>query len=707
MKTVIFVGGTSYSGSTFFDMILANDPRGFSCGEIHALFHPYRPHHDDPECGCGNTDCDIWRHAHAAGEEHVYEYLFERFAYLEFLVDSSKNPFWIERQTQRLRHRGMAVRNILIWKTPEEMFHSCRKRGIALDWSRKWINYHRLYWSLIPDFRAYAYSDLAKNPESVEAVCKYLGIEYFAGKESYWEKEHHTVFGNTSAKIHTRTHSDRQYERDLAELSAKTREDAANISGRGRTIYYQAEAVDRRSILPPSSRKQRMVDRIIEGLKARAVTTGRGPDSAEAQTIPLGWGWRSLYRVKEHVRGRHHKHRGTREEANGTKRTRLLVVWPRYRKNNELFFNQITRDSRLRTRVIWIRDFADGERPLAEFSARVDCEIIGARSVRVNGYTLWKFARLLRTLCGCIRGCDCVLTSTQCPIHSKVAFVIGKLLRRKVFIMVQQWRDHARPSAFGKGYAWAGFQMLRNCDCVFVHGECQRRFVLTKGVEPDRIVRLPFLSDDLRQKSITDQSVSEQYGLRGKRVILYFGRITEQKGLGDLIQALGVIRQRIPDAVLLVCGSGQDVRRGESASEYERKCRLLAGTIANDGIAFTGSVSPERKQDYFAVADVFVHPHGALLDYCEGWGLVINEAASMGLPIIATDRVAAAYDLVRDGVNGYLVESGNIEALADRTCMVLKDPETLKRFGDNSRKLFEDYHRPWLIVERLLEAAKI
>ena len=59
MKKVIFIGGTSYSGSTFFDMILANDPKGFSCGEVNALFNPYRPHHTDPLCGCGDINCDF------------------------------------------------------------------------------------------------------------------------------------------------------------------------------------------------------------------------------------------------------------------------------------------------------------------------------------------------------------------------------------------------------------------------------------------------------------------------------------------------------------------------------------------------------------------------------------------------------------------------------------------------------------------------
>ena len=44
-RMVIFVGGTSFSGSTLVDMMLANDPAGLSCGEVYAIFYPYRRHH--------------------------------------------------------------------------------------------------------------------------------------------------------------------------------------------------------------------------------------------------------------------------------------------------------------------------------------------------------------------------------------------------------------------------------------------------------------------------------------------------------------------------------------------------------------------------------------------------------------------------------------------------------------------------------------
>jgi hypothetical protein len=96
MKTVIFVGGTSYSGSTLLDMILSNDPRGFSCGEVYAMFWPYSPRHVKPVCMCGTHNCGVWETARTRGEEHVYETIFQYYPETDFIVDSSKDVFWIE-----------------------------------------------------------------------------------------------------------------------------------------------------------------------------------------------------------------------------------------------------------------------------------------------------------------------------------------------------------------------------------------------------------------------------------------------------------------------------------------------------------------------------------------------------------------------------------------------------------------------------------
>jgi len=207
MKKVIFIGGSSYSGSTMLDMMLANSPEGFSVGEVHALFRPFRPHHFNPECGCANTGCDFWLQVREAGEKNLYKTIFSLLPEISFIVDSSKDPWWIEKQSQNLQAQGIETRHLLIWKKPAAFAHSMLKRK-RKGWMKSWKNYYRLYFSLIPDYVSVAYSELAQNPDEIlQKVCSQISIPYHQNQKKFWQKQHHTLFGNDSAKIHLREES--------------------------------------------------------------------------------------------------------------------------------------------------------------------------------------------------------------------------------------------------------------------------------------------------------------------------------------------------------------------------------------------------------------------------------------------------------------------------------------------------------------------
>jgi hypothetical protein len=220
MKKVIFIGGTSYSGSTMLDMILANDEKGFSCGEVHALFRPYRSKHINPVCGCGSSECEIWKEAYLKGEKNFYETIFSLKPDVDFIVDSSKNPVWIQQQTKRLVKKNIAVKNVLIWKTPLELSYSYKKRGRLFDLKDGWVSYHRRYMSMIANWKAVKYIDVVNNPNILKSVCEYLGVDYFKNKQEYWNKTHHTLFGNTSAKYHLSEKEGSEYNYALKEFSS-------------------------------------------------------------------------------------------------------------------------------------------------------------------------------------------------------------------------------------------------------------------------------------------------------------------------------------------------------------------------------------------------------------------------------------------------------------------------------------------------------
>jgi hypothetical protein len=202
MRKVIFVGGTAYSGSTLFHLMLANDPKGFALGEIRWLFDPLRADHLNRICGCGDPNCPVWPQIRRNGRERIYETVFDLFPEVEFIVDSSKQPFWMRTQADHLARRGIATEQVLIWKTPLEFAASTKKRNRMAKWDSKWINYHRLYFSLIPCWRAVAYRPLTKDPQVLQAACEHVGIPWFAGKEEYWQRSYHAFGGNRSATFH-------------------------------------------------------------------------------------------------------------------------------------------------------------------------------------------------------------------------------------------------------------------------------------------------------------------------------------------------------------------------------------------------------------------------------------------------------------------------------------------------------------------------
>ncbi len=255
-KKVIFVGGTAFSGSTFFHMTLANDPHGFACGEAHNFFRPTRPGHFSMKCSCGDPNCELWSTAKANGEKRIYETIFEMKPEVDFIVDSSKSPFWIDQQSRYLVSQGIDVRHVMIWKTPLEFAHSSRKRvHHQLDWEKAWVNFHRAYYSKIDDWFAVSYRDYTSDVDVLAKICDRLEIPYFEDKVSYWEKDYHVIGGNPTARIHLYSESSDTFADVVDTTASDIGDEVKNVH---KSIYYSgvddeelASAVDARIAANP------------------------------------------------------------------------------------------------------------------------------------------------------------------------------------------------------------------------------------------------------------------------------------------------------------------------------------------------------------------------------------------------------------------------------------------------------------------------
>jgi glycosyltransferase involved in cell wall biosynthesis len=103
-------------------------------------------------------------------------------------------------------------------------------------------------------------------------------------------------------------------------------------------------------------------------------------------------------------------------------------------------------------------------------------------------------------------------------------------------------------------------------------------------------------------------------------------------------------------------------------------------------LVLTGDREWERIVEVYAAADVF-----ALLSEREPWAVVVNEAAACGLPLVLSDRVGAAHDLLRNGVNGILVPAGDVDESARALLLLASDRDLRLAYGARSRELARDW----------------
>lgn len=152
------------------------------------------------------------------------------------------------------------------------------------------------------------------------------------------------------------------------------------------------------------------------------------------------------------------------------------------------------------------------------------------------------------------------------------------------------------------------------------------------------------------------------FNQNGSKVILFVGRLAEKKGVCYAIEAM----RYVDNAMLVIAGDGP--LRNELTAQAEALHKETGKKIV-----FMGAKTHEELKEIYASADIFVMPSITAKDGDkEGFGLVMLEAFASGLPIVAS-RSGGIVDLVKDGVNGYLVPEKDSRRLADRINLIIKD----------------------------------
>lgn len=198
---------------------------------------------------------------------------------------------------------------------------------------------------------------------------------------------------------------------------------------------------------------------------------------------------------------------------------------------------------------------------------------------------------------------------------------------------------------------------------------------------------------------VSGQPVRDRYELSSTPVVVCVSRLVPRKGQDVLIRALPAVRERVPDARLLIVGGGR----------YEPRLRRLAERAGvTEAVTFTGAVPYPELPAHFAAGDVFAMPCRTrrLGMDVEGLGMVFLEASATGLPVLAGDS-GGAPDAVRDGVTGEVVPGADLAAVTDRLAGLLADRPRAQAMGRAGRQWAEQDWRWDLIADRLAELLQL
>jgi glycosyltransferase involved in cell wall biosynthesis len=301
----------------------------------------------------------------------------------------------------------------------------------------------------------------------------------------------------------------------------------------------------------------------------------------------------------------------------------------------------------------------------------------GVRVLRARAYWGGHPAHpIAPALVGALRGADLVHVHQMHSVPALLAALSARLRGQRTAVT-----DHGMT-----GPDWGGrlqalfdrFLLVSAYSAAMVHAPPARTALLYGGADPDRYAPRP---DEPRDG------------------VLFVGRLTPHKGVDRLLRALPA------GARLTIAGSeGHDARPPESG--YPALLRRLA---ADRDVRFVVPAPDAELPTLYRRARVFVLPsvhrtlYGRAIRISELLGLTLLEAMASGTPVVAS-ALGGVPEIVEDGVTGFLVPPGDVEALRDRLAYLLDRPRVAAAMGDAARARVLEHFTWQACAERCLAA---
>jgi glycosyltransferase involved in cell wall biosynthesis len=198
------------------------------------------------------------------------------------------------------------------------------------------------------------------------------------------------------------------------------------------------------------------------------------------------------------------------------------------------------------------------------------------------------------------------------------------------------------------------------------------KIIRSWGVKNPKIESIPSGVDENGFANADGEVTRKKLGIAPDETLLFFiGRITAEKNVTFLMEAVVELLRKNKKAKFVVCGGGDKIPELKKISH-------MAG--ASEQVIFTGLIGNQERKNYFAAADIFVYASKS-----ETQGMILTEAMYMGVPVVAV-QATGVKDLVINQVTGLLVKEDKNQFVS-AVQRLLDDRELRARFSENAKAI--------------------
>ncbi|RAP52611.1 MAG: hypothetical protein BZ138_02935 [Methanosphaera sp. rholeuAM270] len=270
-------------------------------------------------------------------------------------------------------------------------------------------------------------------------------------------------------------------------------------------------------------------------------------------------------------------------------------------------------------------------------------------------------------------------------LESICLYATTKIKRESFIIWREDW-DWEKKNGLKEKIVNVIIRYLSNhADAILVPGSLHKKYFHEKlKVPEEKIFIMPNVSNISGNADITKKSYDT-------KKILYVGRLIERKGVNYLLEAYKNLK--IDDVELIIVGSG---------SEEEKLKQYVAENHVKN-VRFTGKIDNEELEEYYNTSNLVVVP-SINKGMGDPWVFVLNEAMYYYNPIIATDAVGAAPDMIKG--NGYIVKEKDSDALCEAMSSILSDDDLAKNMSLKSKEIINNEFKYSNMINSFNECVK-